>query len=158
MYSDAPIDWLRTCHWDTTMKHWCMMTTDIGCTTWHSDAPTILGCTTWHSDAPRDIRMHHVTFGAPRDMKTIKTKEVKPMKQIWCHWIDWSSPAGGEEGAELFLTGTRASSFTSDSAAERLRFRAGGFTGAAVMWFVFWVRSAVERVILKGWKNTQKLH
>ncbi len=144
----------------------------FGCTTRYSDAPhdtrmhqAILGCTTWHSDAPRDIRVHHVTFGcttwysgAPRDMKTIKTKEVKPMKQIWCHWIDWSSPAGGEEGAELFLTGTRASSFTSDSAAERLRFRAGGFTGAAVMWFVFWVRSAVERVILKGWKNTQKLH
>ncbi len=113
----------------------------FGRTTWHSDAThdirthhVTFGRTTWQSGAPRDIQMHQATFGrttwysgAPRDMKTIKTKEVKPMKQIWCHWINWSSPAGGEEGAELFLTGTRASSFTSDSAAERLRFRAGGF-------------------------------
>ncbi len=106
----------------------------FGRNTWHSDAPrdirthhVTVGRTTWHSDAPSDIRTHHVIFGCTTWYENNKNERSKAMKQIWCHWINWSSPAGGEEGAELFLTGTRASSFTSDSAAERLRFRAGGF-------------------------------
>lgn len=62
------------------------------------------------------------------------------------------------EGAELLVTGreTGASFFrvpsclTSEAVCERLCFSAGVLTGAAVTSSVVWVRSAVERVILKG--------